>query len=137
MLDVHRREHVDTGGQQLLDVHVALGMAAARRVGVGEFVHQHELRAAGQDGVKVHLGELAAFVVDHAARHDRQIGDQRLGFRPPMRFHHADDHVGPLAPLGPGGAQHFVGLADAGRGAEEQLQAAAAALLRDAQQGLR
>ena len=34
MLDVERREDIDAGGDQLLDIEIALGMAAARRVGV-------------------------------------------------------------------------------------------------------
>ena len=49
VLDVDRRVDVDAGGEQLLDVEIALGMPAARRVGVGELVDQHELRPALQD----------------------------------------------------------------------------------------
>ena len=45
MLDVERGADVDAGGEQLLDVQVALGVAAAGRVGVGELVDQHQLRA--------------------------------------------------------------------------------------------
>ena len=59
MLDVERRVDVDAGGEQLLDIHVALGMPAARRVGVGQLVDQDELRRALQDGVEVHLVEPA------------------------------------------------------------------------------
>ena len=57
VLDVHRRVDVDAGGEQLLDVLVALRMAAAGRVGVGELVDQRELRPARQDRVEVHLLE--------------------------------------------------------------------------------
>ena len=66
MLDVERGVDVDAGGQQLLDIHIALGMAAAGRVGVRELVDQHELRAALQDGVEIHLRQHAALVIDAA-----------------------------------------------------------------------
>jgi len=39
-----------------------------------------------------------------------------------MGFHHADQHFHPLAQLGVGCLQHGVGLADAGGGAEEDLE---------------
>ena len=48
MLDVDRREDVDAGGEQFLDILIALGVAAAGGVGVGELVDQHELRAAAR-----------------------------------------------------------------------------------------
>ena len=54
--------------QQLLDVEIALGMAAAGGVGVGELVDQHQRRPALQDGVEVHLLERAAAILDLAAR---------------------------------------------------------------------
>ena len=57
VLDVERRVDVDAGVEQLLDVLVALGVAAAGRVGVGELVDQHQLRPPREDGVEVHLVE--------------------------------------------------------------------------------
>ena len=55
VLDVERGVDVDAGGDQFLDIHVALRMAAARRVGVREFVDQRELRPARQQRVEIHL----------------------------------------------------------------------------------
>ena len=55
VLDVERGIDVDAGGDQLLDIHVALGMPAARRVGVRQFIDQRELRAARQQRVEIHL----------------------------------------------------------------------------------
>ena len=55
VLDVERGVDVDAGGDQLLDIHVALGMPAARRVGVRQLIDQGELRAARQQRVEVHL----------------------------------------------------------------------------------
>ena len=79
--------------EHFLDIEVALGMPAAGRVGVGEFVHQHKARAAGQDRVDVHLGQAVAAIGDDAARDDFQSGRQRLGFGPAMGFDDADDDV--------------------------------------------
>ena len=44
MLDVKRREDIDAGCDQLLDVEITLGVAATRGVGVGEFVDMNKLR---------------------------------------------------------------------------------------------
>ena len=97
VLDVERGVDVDAGGEQLLDVEIALGMAAARRVGVRELVDQDELRAARQDRVEVHLLEDAALVVDAPARDDFEPGEQRLGLGAAVRLDDADDDVDALA----------------------------------------
>ena len=55
MLDVERRIDVDAGGEQLLDILVALGVAAARRIGVGKLIDQHQFGPARQNGVDVHF----------------------------------------------------------------------------------
>lgn len=55
MLDVERRVDVDAARQNLLDVEIALRMAAALGIGVGEFIDQHQRRSPRQDGVEVHL----------------------------------------------------------------------------------
>ena len=57
VLDIDRGVDIDAAGQQLLDVEIALGMPAAGRVGVGEFVDQRELRAARDQRVEVHFLE--------------------------------------------------------------------------------
>ncbi len=124
MLDVQGGVDVDAGGQQLLDVEIALGVAGAGGVGVGQLVHQHDGRAADQDGVEVHLVEQPVLVVDPAAGNDLQPGDQRFGFPAPVGFDHADDDVDALAALGLRRLQHLEGLADAGGGAEEDFEPA-------------
>ena len=48
VLHVHGRDDVDALAQQLLDVLVALGVPAARRVGVGQLVHEGHGRTASQ-----------------------------------------------------------------------------------------
>src|SRR5262245_63544231 len=55
VLDIDGGINVDSVSEQLFDVEVALGMAAAGHVGVGELVDQHDLRMSGDDGIEVHL----------------------------------------------------------------------------------
>ena len=64
MLDVDRGVDVDAGGQQLLHILPALLVARAGGVGVGQFVHQGDLRLAGQDRVEIHLRQRHPLVDD-------------------------------------------------------------------------
>ena len=59
MLDVQRRVDVDAGVEQFLDIEVALGMAAAGRVGVGSSSTSTSCGLARQHGIEVHLLEPA------------------------------------------------------------------------------
>src|SRR5260370_13022642 len=105
-------------------------MPAALGIGVGELVDQHQRRPPLQDGVEIHLLERASLVLDPAARHDLQPGELRLGLGAAVRLGHADHDVDPLFLAAARGRQHLVGLADAGRGAEEDLVLAARLLFR-------
>ena len=64
-------------------------------------------------------------MIETGARDDLETIDQRLGIGPAMGFDHADDHVQPFGDMGAAGEQHLISLADAGGGAEENLQPAA------------
>ena len=57
---------VDAVAHQFFDVEIALGMAAAFGVGVGEFVDQHDLRAAGDDARRGPSRERLALIFDAA-----------------------------------------------------------------------
>ena len=93
VLDVERRIDVDAGGQQLLDVLVALLVPAAGRVGVRQLVHQHQPGLARQDGVDVHLVQRALAVRHLLARHDLEAVEQRLGLGALVGLDDADDDV--------------------------------------------
>ena len=129
VLDVDRGVDVDAVGEQLFHVEVALGMAAARRVGMGELVDQHEMRPPGDDRVEIHFFEGAAAVVDPPARDDFEPGEQRLGLRAAVGLDHADHHVAAVLALGARLFQHLVGLAHARRRADEDFQLAGGVLL--------
>ena len=62
MLDVDRRVDVDAGIEQLLHVLVALGMPAARDVGMRQLVDQDQVRSPFQRGVDIELVEDAVDV---------------------------------------------------------------------------
>ena len=124
MLDIERRPNIDSGREKLLDVLPALGMAAFRRVGVGEFVDDDQLGLARQRGVEIEFLDRAAAILDLAPRQDFQPLDQRAGFGAAVRFDEPDDDVDAFFFQAPRVLQHRVGLPDAGRCAEEHLQPA-------------
>ena len=139
MLDIDRGVDVDAAGQQFLDVEIALRMAAAGRVGMGEFVDQRDLRTARDQRVEIHLLDDLILVLDPLARDDFEALQQRLGLGPPVGLDHADHDIGAGLELGMRALQHLIGLADAGGGADENLEPAGAAVLAPGrfQQGFR
>ena len=126
VLDVDRGQHGDAGVEQLLDVLPALGVAGAGHVGVRQLVDEGDLRAAGQDGVDVHLGE--------GRRRGRSASG---GAPPPGRRACAAVCSRPWVSTKPtttsvprplravGLLEHREGLADAGGGAEVDAQLSA------------
>ena len=124
VLDVDRRVDVDAVGQQLLDVEIALRMAAARRVGVREFVDERDLWTARNQRIEIHLLEDLVLVFQLPARNDFKAVQQRFGLRPAMGLDHADDDIDARLLPGVRALQHFIGLADARGGADKDLQPA-------------
>jgi len=68
VLDVDRREHVDPGREDILDVLETLGVLGPRRVRVGELVDQAQLRLAREHRRKVHLLQRRAAIDQATAR---------------------------------------------------------------------
>ena len=137
MLDVERGVDIDAGGDQLLDIHVTLGMPAARSVGVRQLIDQRQLRASCQQGVEVHLLQRASLVLDALAWNHLQTFEQCLGFLPPVGLDDPDDDVDTFLQASPRRGEHFIGLAHARSRADEDLQAPARFLLRRLQQCVR
>src|ERR1700704_2482641 len=94
-------------------------------------------RPAVQDPVEIHLGQAMALVIHLASRDHREAVEQGLGLPAAVRLDDADDDVDALAPPRLRRQQHLIGLADAGRGAEKNLEPAAAFLLRRVEQRFR
>ncbi|MGY4247384.1 hypothetical protein ACVIIZ_008792 [Bradyrhizobium sp. USDA 4523] len=122
VLDVDRGIDVDAVRQQLLDVEIALGMPAARRVGMGEFVDQRELRPPRDQCIEVHLFERLVAIGQPLPRQHLETPEQRLGLDPAVGFDDADHDVDARLEAGVSAREHLVGLADAGGGADEYLQ---------------
>ena len=97
VLDVERGEDVDPGGEQLRHVLMALDVAAALDVGVGELVDDRELRLAPEQRVEVHLGEDAAAIHQAPPRQHLEAVQQGLGLGAAVGLDHADHHVDALA----------------------------------------
>ena len=126
VLDVHRRDHVDAGGQQLLDVLPALEVATAGDVGVGELVDQGDLRATSQHRVDVHLLEGGAAVLDTTSGHDLEVSDLLEGLRSPVGLDQGDHDVGASMTASPTLVEHGERLADARRRTQIDTQLPAA-----------
>src|SRR6267378_4321715 len=128
VLDIEGRIHVDPRVEQLLDVVPALGVARAGGVGVGELVDDDESRATLERGVEVELAQLRTAVLHRPCGEDFEAIEKRRRVGALVRLDDADDDVRALGALLARGEQHGVGLAHAGRRAEEDLQLAASAL---------
>ena len=136
MLDVDRRPDIDAGPQQFLHVLVALGMAAIGRIGVGEFVDDQQRRLQRQRAVEVELLHGVTMVELRTAGQDLEPVEQRQGLGASVRLDEAHHDRHPLALQLARGGQHRIGLADAGRGTDEDLEPAAPVLARRGQQGV-
>lgn len=124
MLDIDGGIDIDTRAKQLLDILVALHMAAAPGVGMGQLVHQEKLGLPGQGRVQIEFFQLDPFIGDDLDRQLLQSLQKGHGLRPGVGLditrHHVDAcRLGPVGRL-----QHGIGLAHAGGIAEKDLQPA-------------
>jgi hypothetical protein len=126
MLDVERRPDIDAGIEQFGDILVALWMAAIGRIGVGEFIDDDDRRLAGKRRVEIELLDDPALIRNFPAPHDVESIEQFGRLAPAVGFGEADDDVLAFGLQSAGPAKHGKGLADAGRGAEENGQPATA-----------
>lgn len=62
MLNIDGGVHIDPGAQQLFNVLIALDMAAALCIGMGQLIYQDELGLAGQSGVQIEFPQGDALV---------------------------------------------------------------------------
>ena len=122
VLDVDGRDDADASGQQLVDVLPALGVARPGRVGVCQFVDEHDLRVPAQERVGVHLGERGAAVFDGPPRHDFEVADLLGRAGSPVGLDEAHHDVGSSRLAAATLVEHGVRLADAGRGPEVDAQ---------------
>ena len=134
MLNVESRPNIDTGPQELLDILIALGMPASRRVRVSEFIHDDERGSSLKRGVDVKLLHRVSAIFDGLSRQNLKTSDKRLRFSPSMGFHHADQNNDAFPRKLMRRRQHREGFANTGRGAEKYFELAASFRRRRAQQ---
>ena len=122
MLDVDRRVHVNSRLEQLLHILIAFGVTAALPVGMGQLVHQNQLRPALERPVQVELPEGNPAMLNLPDRDLFQSAEQRRRLGPGVGLdiacHHVDAPVFGLM----GGLQHGVSLSGSGGIAEEDFQ---------------
>ena len=122
MLDVHGGHHADAGLEQFQDVLIALGVPAARRVGMGELIHHAQLRIPGEDGVEIHFLERNASIVKSFSREDLEIGELGFCLGAAVRLDEPDDRIDPFTARRVRVLNHRKGLADARRRADVNAQ---------------
>ena len=102
MLHIDCGVDVDPGPQQFLHILVPLGMTAAPRVRMGQFIHQDQLGLPLKRQVQVELPQPDPPVVDRCRRERLKPLQQCQGIRPGVGLDIAGDNVDPLF-LGPDG----------------------------------
>ncbi len=93
MLDVDRGVDIDAGRQNLLHILPALFVPRTGGVGMGQLVHQDDLRLAGQDGIDIHLRQHDPLYSTCLARQDLQPLQQGVGLGAAMGLDVGRHHV--------------------------------------------
>src|SRR4029079_124152 len=122
MLDVQRRVDRDARAEQLLDVLPAPRMARARRVRVRELRADRKARPPFERAIEVELLDARAAIVDRAARQKLETLEPRGGLGAAVRLDEAHDDIDARPAALVRLDEHRVRLADAGGGAEEDLE---------------
>ena len=130
MLDIQARHHVDARVQQFLHILPALVVPATGHDGMGQLIHQDDLRTAGEHGRQVHLLERRPPVRHLPRRHDLQALRQGAGIRPAVRLSDPDDDITTRGGEPPALSQQGIRLARTRRSPQEQVQPALAPALR-------
>ena len=94
-----------------------------------QFIDEHDLRAARDDRIEIHLLERLPAIVDLPSRYDLEAANERLRFLAAVRLDDPDDDVVAILAACAGRAQHLVRLADARRRTDEDPELADAPVL--------
>jgi hypothetical protein len=93
VLDIHRRDHADAGGEDLLDALPSLLVGGAGHVGVRHLVDQDPRRTTSDDCGGVELLELLAAVLEALERNLLEALDEFSGLGAAVGLHEADHEV--------------------------------------------
>ena len=122
VLNVERRDHVDLGREQFLDVFVAFAVLAAGYVRVRQLVHQDDVGISRENRIDIHFFKNRTLVLELLARHDFHSFDKLFDAFAAVRFHNADDDVFAATAAADRFAEHAEGLADTRGVAQEELE---------------
>ncbi len=115
MLHVDGRNDIDALRQHFEHIRVALVVLGTVRVGVGQLVHQHDLRFAGKDGLDVHFMENGVPHAPFAGGDGFQMLGERHRLGAVVGFEVPDHHIHVLLFQAQPLLQHGVGFPHAGR----------------------
>ena len=115
---------MNSGGEDVLNVLVSLGVFAAGDVGVGQLIDDRNLRMTGDDGIDIHFLDDDLVVFDFSPGDDFEAVDQFGGLSAAVGFDEADDDVDFLSLEALGLLEHAISFADTGTVAQVDLQAA-------------
>ena len=87
-----------------------------------KLVDKYNFRMTGNNAVEVHLLKTLAFVFNTPPRDDFETLQKRFGFSTAVGLYDAADDVVAVLLPGAGLQQHLVGLANAGRSADEDAK---------------
>ena len=94
MLDVQGGDDVNAGGENVLNILISLGIAAAGDVGVGQFIDDGHLRLAVDDGIDIHFLDDDARDIRPCRRGMTSSPSMQFGgFGSAVGFDKADDDV--------------------------------------------
>ena len=133
MLDIDRGGDIDPRRQQFLYILPPLGVSAARRIAMRQFIDQNQPRMPFDRGVDVELVQRMALMIDPMARQYAQRFQQQRRFATTMGFRHTDDDIHPLRLSPRRILQHAIGLTHAWRSTQIDGQTPALLLARQPQ----
>lgn len=114
VLDVERGPYIDTGAEQFFDVLPAFGMPRARRVAVGQLVHQQYGGLPAQRGVEVEFAERKIVVQQGSAGQLLQAVEPLGSLRAAVGFYYAGKHITAQGDFALRRREHGAGLAHPG-----------------------
>jgi hypothetical protein len=129
VLNIERRVDIDAGVQEFGYILMPPHVPAARGVGMGEFIHEHQTGPASEDLINIRLlqGPLAVF--QNPSGQDLESVEKGAGLLPPVSLNISHQDGDPLCLGLMCRHQHIIGLPHPGTHPEKDLQPAVPASL--------
>ena len=124
MLDIDRCVNINSGIQQFLNILITLGVPTSFHIGMGQFVHQNQLRFSLQRTINIKLTESDSPVIHLSNRKLLQAIEQCHCLRSGMGFNISGNHVHTAFFCLMRSLQHGIGFSYTGSVTEEDFQLA-------------